>query len=174
MRKMKKDKRHIYISQQANELARSGKHMDWLSVEWALRSEGFSEARSLLDNPQIREELDRICKIAQSSAETDNRKLFESWIKEYVEPKIKELNSAYPGIHFYLRENGFSLSSSFNELEIKKMFSTRKLVSTLHFEAEDGKRYKIDSYHTTPKNFDDFTDEDIISLIKIANSKRSF
>ena len=67
MRKMKKDERYTYIRQQANELARSGKYIDWLSVERALRNDGWSEARAILDNPVIREELNQICKNAQSS-----------------------------------------------------------------------------------------------------------
>ena len=67
MKKMKKDERHTYIRQQAYELARSGNYLDWLSVERALRGDGWGEARAILDNPSIREELNQICNRAQSS-----------------------------------------------------------------------------------------------------------
>lgn len=67
VRKMKKDERYTYIRQQAYELARTGKYIDWLSVERALRSDGWDEARTILDNQAIREELNQICKNAQPS-----------------------------------------------------------------------------------------------------------
>lgn len=174
MRKMKKDERYTYIRKQAYELARSGKYVSWLSIEWSLINEGFIEANTILNNTETREEINQICKTAQSSTERENRRLFESWITEYLEPKIIEFNSEYSDVHLNKIEDGFLISSSFSELEIKKSFGTRQLTSTLHFDAENGRRYTIDSYYTTSNNFDDFTDEDVLSLIKIVISKRSF
>ena len=45
---------------------------------------------------------------------------------------------------------------------MKKVFGKKLLYSILHFDSDDGRRYKIDSYHTTSKNFNDFTDEDVL------------
>ena len=55
-----------YIGPRARELARSGKFLNWHQIEHYLRSEEYClEARHVLDNERIREELDRICKAPQ-------------------------------------------------------------------------------------------------------------
>jgi hypothetical protein len=45
------------------------KYPDWLSIEHALRADGFDEARQLLDRPYIRDELNRICMAAKKRVE---------------------------------------------------------------------------------------------------------
>lgn len=45
----------------AEKLACSGKFQNWLSIEFALRSEGFSDAREALDRDWVRERLDTLC-----------------------------------------------------------------------------------------------------------------
>ena len=62
---MKKSERHDYILKRARELARSGECRDYRSVEIFLRGEGFEEARSILDNERLRDELDEMCNSAQ-------------------------------------------------------------------------------------------------------------
>ena len=63
--KKTKEQRHTYIMYKARELAKSGNHRDYLSIEWALRDEGYSEARDLLDRDFVRKDLKRLCDKAQ-------------------------------------------------------------------------------------------------------------
>ncbi|MHB8579389.1 MAG: hypothetical protein ACYDA4_05960 [Ignavibacteriaceae bacterium] len=96
MRKMKKDERHLlYIRNQAYELAYSGKGRDWLSIEFLLRAEGWTEARRILDNDNMRKELNDICNIANSPIEIENRASFKRWIKDFVGANTKILNQEY-------------------------------------------------------------------------------
>jgi len=67
--KMKKAELRAYINARARELAASGKHHNWLSIENALRfGEGFEEAREVLDRKWIRDYLDQLCHAAQRRA----------------------------------------------------------------------------------------------------------
>ena len=45
----------------AYNLAQSGEHTGWWAIEVELRVQGFSRARQLLDDEQVRERLDRMC-----------------------------------------------------------------------------------------------------------------
>ena len=63
---MNKEERCSYISKRAKELALSGKFSGWLQIEREIRSEGYSEARQVLDNPSIRSRLDKICADVQA------------------------------------------------------------------------------------------------------------
>ena len=45
----------------AYNLAQSGEHTGWWAIEVELRVQGFSRARQLLDDQQVRERLDRMC-----------------------------------------------------------------------------------------------------------------
>ena len=56
MRQTKRERRK-YIHQRALEMARSGKYPDVMSIELALRAEGYSEARGELDSRVRRDEL---------------------------------------------------------------------------------------------------------------------
>jgi len=49
------------IVQKAEEMARSGRYENWLSIEFALRSLGFDSAREALDRDWVRERLDELC-----------------------------------------------------------------------------------------------------------------
>lgn len=56
-----------YIGPRARELAKSGKFTDWLTIEHHLRfEEHCPEARHVLDNERVREELDKLCKESQT------------------------------------------------------------------------------------------------------------
>jgi hypothetical protein len=67
MRQTKRERR-AYVRQRAEELARSGEHPDFLSIELALRGEGYPEARGELDNRLLRDWLNRLCKQARQEA----------------------------------------------------------------------------------------------------------
>jgi len=65
-RKFKKSELRAYIDSRARELAESGKHLNWLSIEAELRLvEGLSEAREILDREWFRDYLDGLCIAAQ-------------------------------------------------------------------------------------------------------------
>ena len=55
-----------YIGPRARELAKSGKFLDWHEIEVHLRHEEHClEARHVLDDERVREELDKLCKESQ-------------------------------------------------------------------------------------------------------------
>lgn len=58
---MRKKKRVELMDGRADEMARSGQYENWLSIEHALRAEGFPEARQLLDSEFRRQELNEMC-----------------------------------------------------------------------------------------------------------------
>ena len=62
---MKKSEREELIDRRADEMARSGQYQDWGSIERALRAEGHSEARQLLDSQFRRQELNEMCRQAR-------------------------------------------------------------------------------------------------------------
>jgi len=65
-RKFKKSELRAYIDSRARELAESGKHLNWLSIEAELRLvEGLTEAREILDREWFRDYLDELCVAAQ-------------------------------------------------------------------------------------------------------------
>lgn len=51
----------------ADQLARSGEYQGYQPIEWELRSLGYTRARQLLDDEQIRERLDRLCAEARDA-----------------------------------------------------------------------------------------------------------
>lgn len=52
----------------AEELARSGKYADYISIEHALKMEGYKKARIWLDDGFIRQELNELCRQSRSVA----------------------------------------------------------------------------------------------------------
>ena len=83
---MKKRKRIETIHKRAREYAKGGLYPGWQNIEWKLREEGLPEARSELDDPAIRAELDELCRIAQSLDETERRTKFKEWINNIAIP----------------------------------------------------------------------------------------
>ena len=60
--KMTKTELRAYVECRARELAESGLHMNWLSIENELRFvEGIPEARDILAREWLRDTLDRLC-----------------------------------------------------------------------------------------------------------------
>jgi hypothetical protein len=50
----------------AYRLAQSGKHRNYLDIEWELQAFGYPRARQFLYDEQVRERLDGICAEAQN------------------------------------------------------------------------------------------------------------
>lgn len=55
------------MNKRALELARFGEHEDYVTIEIALRGEGFSEARQWLANRFLRKEINEKCRQARAS-----------------------------------------------------------------------------------------------------------
>ena len=70
---MNKKERAEFIDQEADAMARSGKYTDWLSIEHALRHQGYPEARQILDDQFRRQELNQMCRQARESAATPGK-----------------------------------------------------------------------------------------------------
>lgn len=49
------------IERRARELAATGEYKSWLTIEMKLRSEGYPQARRVLDQHHLRRELDALC-----------------------------------------------------------------------------------------------------------------
>ena len=63
-RKLTKTYQREVVPKKAEELAKSGEFSGWYAIEVHLRSEGYTEARWILDDERIRENLDRLCQEA--------------------------------------------------------------------------------------------------------------
>ncbi|HEX7642739.1 MAG TPA: hypothetical protein VF472_11090 [Burkholderiaceae bacterium] len=63
-----KRERAEYIRKRSLEMAQSGEHTDWQSIEHALRMEGLSEARQQLDSKTVRAELNDLCQQARQKS----------------------------------------------------------------------------------------------------------
>ncbi|MCI0706099.1 MAG: hypothetical protein L0Y80_01260 [Ignavibacteriae bacterium] len=132
MRSKRKEERHSYVRKRAQELAQSGNYSDWLSIEWAIRKEGYEEARSILDDHYVRKNLNETCKIAQSDAEKENRAAFKQWVDEFVLIHAPSLKQEFPSVDFSARQNGFSVCNDKKQLDIFRIFASRKITGILH------------------------------------------
>ena len=66
-----KQEQREYIGPRARELAESGNFQNWQDIEHHLRyEEHCSEARHVLDNERIRQNLNQLCKKSQRGAHT--------------------------------------------------------------------------------------------------------
>lgn len=65
-RKMTKAAIREYLSRRSREVATSGDYGDYMSIEIALRAEGFPEAREFLNSRLLRWELNRLCNQARA------------------------------------------------------------------------------------------------------------
>ena len=59
------DKRLAYVGQRAYELARSGEHEDFASIEQAIMDEGYDESVPWLERPGVIEALNQICIVSR-------------------------------------------------------------------------------------------------------------
>lgn len=170
MKKMKKEERLSFINKEAYKLSKTGEYSDWLSIEIALRGDGFTEARRVLDNERMRKELDEFCKKARSEEEIKNRNLFNQWLGNFIEQKKAQLSNVFPNVNIYISQKYFSISSDKKCYEIKKEFGNRKLIGDYIYEETDGKSYRLFDSYRSLKDFDEFTLQDLIELVKNVSS----
>ncbi len=53
--------RRTFVIERARELARTGRYRSWHTIEIHLRADGYTEARELLDDADLRRELNGCC-----------------------------------------------------------------------------------------------------------------
>lgn len=166
--KMKKEDKISYIRKEAYNLAKTGKYRDWLSIEIAIRGEGFIEARRVLDNNTIRNELNEICIKANSKEEIQNRESFDNWLRNFIGGNIEQIKSNYPMVTIFISEiqKHFSISSAKKEFEIRKEFGTKRLVGDSINEEADGRRFRLYNTYNSKKDFDEFSFQDLIDIVK--------
>ncbi len=70
--RLKKKEREEQILKWAYEYATTGEYLDYVSIEIKLRSEGYYEARTLLDNEFIRNEINELCLKAREKKNEQN------------------------------------------------------------------------------------------------------
>jgi hypothetical protein len=58
---MKQEEKKAHVHRRAYELARSGLHIDYLTIENQIVGEGYPEARDWLDRDGLRRDLKEIC-----------------------------------------------------------------------------------------------------------------
>jgi len=170
MKRKKKEERHDYIRKRAEELSRSGDFSGWLPIELLIRKDGYSEARRILDDRYIREQLDSTCKIAQPDSEKENRALFKKWFHDFVSTNFPALKEEFPGVSLSCRDNTFHFISDKKEIEVYRAFSSKKLAGRLHYSEEDGRRYVADYHNFIDKNFDQFDITDLRATVRIVST----
>ena len=62
-----KRERAEIIERRSREMAKSGNYRDYMEIEFALRAQGFGEARGQLDNHETRQFLNDICAAARKA-----------------------------------------------------------------------------------------------------------
>ncbi len=118
-------KRQEYIPILAREYAESGSCDGFLRVVLRLRQDGFSNALQVLDNIQMREELNNVCRIAQSETESRNRMFYRDWLENVVDVLRRVIVDLeiYPNLStglLMLFDSGFHVT-------IKKKFNSDQL-----------------------------------------------
>ena len=66
---MNKPERRAYVLRRAREMAATGHHIDYLTIQNALLSQGHDEVRDWLAKPSLRRELEQICAEARKGRE---------------------------------------------------------------------------------------------------------
>ncbi len=163
---MKKNERRIYTRERAYELAYAGKGIHFRSIEQLLNKEGLTEARRILDNPDIRSELNDICDIANSPFEIENRHLFIDWIKTSLTSNIQKIKKSYPNVIVSFINNGFEISLNNNKIKIFKKFNSRKLYGHCYFEMIDSKIYKSQNCYESEQDFNNVELSEFINIVK--------
>ncbi len=64
---MDKREREEQMDKRARELASSGEHEDYVTIEIALNHEGFKKVRQWMDNSFRRQEFNEMCRQARAS-----------------------------------------------------------------------------------------------------------
>jgi len=172
---MKKSEQKAEIRKRASEYAKSGDFSSWLSIEHKLIAEGYPEARAELDNHYTRQELDSLCKTAQSSEETARRIEFRKWMGMVVHKIGSQFQES--NIKIFVSSHGDTLivSGRTYSLEIRRRFDSMQLEYSKAVDSKSGPSYKFGFERiSTDKNYDSVAIENvnklILKLCDLANS----
>ena len=164
---MKKSERKAEIRKRAYEYAKSGECNGWLSIEHKIAYEdGFHEARTELDYPHIRQELDSLCAIASSQEESSRRRDFNQWIERVVKEIGPQLKERMLKLYIFPGRDILCVSGPNYSLEIRRNFSSKKLDYAKLIDSKSGDRYRF-GFEKIPvdKDFDGMTMEDVADII---------
>lgn len=125
---MKKAERNAEIRKRAYEYAKSGECKGWLSIEHKIAYEdGFHEAKTELDNPHIKQELDSLCAIATSPEESSRRRDFNQWIDRVVKEVGPQLRERMLKLYTFPGRDILCVGGPNYSLEISRNFNSNKL-----------------------------------------------
>ncbi len=161
---MKREQKIQEILKRADEYAATGKHDNWLSIERRISSEGFPEARRVLDERFIRDRLDSLCKVATSPEEVERRNLFDSWLNEQVGEVQATAKEAAPEVSLTVVEGTAYIHGPAHRFEISRAFGSRALVVTNVFKDDDRWYRNISPKQIPNSNFDEITGERAVEL----------
>lgn len=162
---MTKENNISKMHKRALEHAKTGKYLNWKSVEFKLRQEGFSETMQVLDSKIVRDHLDSLCNAAQLPEEVENRDQFRLWLSN------AEKNSHLSDIG---KTNHVTISAGTNVLfisgkeyvtEIKKQFSTNHPEISVIIDDTDGIRKRISPIIIVKYNFNSITEEETNDMV---------
>ncbi len=163
---MKKEEKIKEIRKRAYEYAKTGEYDEWISIEFKLRSEGFPEARRVLDDRFIRKELTSLCKVATSPEEVERRNRFDNWLNEtmnVVSPAVKEVA---PEVSLFVHDKTLFVNRPTYSFEIRRRFGSNEIEVTKVWEEEDGRRYRtLTPDRIQNSNFEEITNERAVELI---------
>jgi len=173
---MKKKEKISLIHKLAYEYAKSGKCKDYQSIEFKIRfDDNLPEARRVLDNIFIRDELNKLCLTATSEIEVKRRNdfnLFIDKIQNSISTLVKEI---LPEISLINSQDFLLISHPKYSVELKRIFNSNKLCAEKIIEHKDDKMYRFKSGDSvTEKDFQKLSEKEIIELIKsLAQSAES-
>ena len=80
--------RDAYVRDQAYDLAATGNYAGWLDIEDELRKRRVATARSLLDDENLRDELNGICRDAIARRQREAAKSGEQYTVPVTPPRL--------------------------------------------------------------------------------------
>jgi hypothetical protein len=170
---MKKSERKAEIRKRAYEYAKSGECNGWLSIEHKIAYvDGFHGAKTELNYPHIRQELDSLCAIATSPEESSRRHDFNQWIDRVVKEVGPQLKERMLELYIFPSMDILCVSGPNYSLEIRRNFSSKKLEYAKLINSKSGDPYRI-GFEKIPvgKDFDGMTMEDVADMILTLKDK---
>ena len=163
---MKKEEKIQEIRKRAHEYAMTGDYDGWISIEFKLRSEGYTLAEQVLEDDLLRNQLDSLCEIAVSPEEVERRNRFKKWLdktRSHVSPIVKKES---PEVLLFVHNKTLFVNGPTYSFEIRRSFASNELEVTRVWEEKDGQRYRSLTPDRVPElNFEEITGERAVELI---------
>jgi len=164
---MKKEEKIQEILKRAYEYAKTGKYNEWISIEFKLRSEGFPEARRVLDDRFIREELTSICKVATSPEEVERRNRFGIWLKKANDGLLPNSRNETPDeVNVHVYDKHLYVEGPICIFRIRRRFGNNDLEVAKKWMEKDGRWLTEITYRLIPdSDLEKITEERTVELI---------